>query len=140
VREHRHRLRVIYGDTDQMGVVYYANYFRFFEAGRNELMRAARVPYRGVETSGFGFPVVEAHADYKSPSRYDDELELITIVAEVRRSSIRIEYLLHRVEDEKLIATGYTRHACLGPDGRLARLPPEVVEAFAPEPDLESES
>jgi acyl-CoA thioester hydrolase len=120
---HRHTLRPIYGDTDMMGVVYYANYFRFFEAGRTEFLRAQGFEYKDFEKSGFALPVVSASAKYHAPARYDEELSLETTLSEVRFSTVRMTYRLVRVVDESLIATGETRHACIGPDGRVVRLP-----------------
>lgn len=124
---HRHSFRVIYGDTDMMGVVYYANYFRYFEAGRNEFLRAQGFEYKDFERGGFALPVVSAAAKYHAPARYDDELTLQTTLTEVRFSTVRMTYRLTRATDESLIATGDTRHACVGPDGRVARLPGEFV-------------
>jgi acyl-CoA thioester hydrolase len=121
-----HRFRPIYGDTDMMGVVYYANYFRYFEAGRTEFLRALGFQYQEFEKSGFALPVVSASARYHSPARYDDDLTLETTLTEVRFSTVRMTYRLERVTDHCLIASGETRHACLGPDGRVVRLP----EAF----------
>jgi acyl-CoA thioester hydrolase len=72
-------IRVIYGDTDQMGVVYYANYLRYFEAGRNEYLRANGVPYREIERElAIGLPVVTVHVEYSNPARYDDLLAVET--------------------------------------------------------------
>src|SRR4051794_25479268 len=69
------RVRVIYGDTDQMGMVYYANYLRYFEIARNEYLRVAGATYRKFEeTHGLMLPVVEARAAYHRSARYDDEL------------------------------------------------------------------
>lgn len=133
VRSNRHRFRVIYGDTDQMGVVYYANYLRFFEAGRTELLRAAGIDYRRMEEEGALLPVAEAHARYRSPAQYDDELELETSVAQLGTSSIRIRYELRRVNDDRLIATGETRHACVDRDGRVIRMPEFVRERLGDE-------
>ena len=121
--EHRHRFRVIYGDTDAMGVVYYANYFRYFEAARNELLRDLGAPYRELEAEGFMLPVAEAQAKYHAPARYDDALVLHTTVERVRFSSVEITYRMTREDDASLVATGRTLHACIGPSGRLARLP-----------------
>lgn len=128
VRSHRHRFRVIYGDTDRMGVVYYANYLRFFEAGRTELLRAAGIDYRQMEAEGALLPVAEAHAKYRAPAGYDDELELETAVAQIGTSSIRIRYELRRVADGALIATGETKHACVNAAGRVIRMPAFVRE------------
>jgi acyl-CoA thioester hydrolase len=125
---HRHTFRPIYGDTDMMGVVYYANYFRYFEAGRTEFLRAVGFRYKEFERNGFALPVVSATARYHAPARYDDELELETTLSEVRFTTVRMTYRLVRVADANLIATGETRHACLGPDGRVVRLPQEFLE------------
>lgn len=121
--DHFHRFRVIYGDTDAMGVVYYANYFRYFEAARTELLRDLGVPYRQLESDGFMLPVAEAHAHYHAPARYDDALVLQTTIERVRFSSIEIAYRITREDDASLVATGKTRHACIGPSGRVSRLP-----------------
>jgi acyl-CoA thioester hydrolase len=130
---HRHRFRVIYGDTDMAGVVYYGNYLRYFEAGRAELLRAAGLVYREIQARGVTLPVIEAQVSYRSPARYDDELELETIVEEVKQVSLRIRYRLVRPADDALIATGETRHASVGGDGRPTRLPAEIRSRLHPE-------
>ncbi len=131
-----HELRVIYGDTDQMGVVYYANYFRFFEAGRNEFCRARDIPYREVESAGFILPVVEAQAKYHSPARYDDRLRIETWVPSVGRVQMRFEYEISRAEDPDVLVRGHTVHACLGKGGKLCRLPDTLRQALlAQEPE-----
>ena len=127
MKSHKHSFRVIYGDTDMMGIVYYANYLRYFEAGRSEIMRALGIPYRRFEDEGFAMPVIEAHVKYRAPSTYDDLLTLETRITEVKRSSLWIEYSLVRDDDEVLIATGQTRHACLGPSGRVSRFPSDII-------------
>lgn len=119
-------VRVIYGDTDQMGIVYYANYLRFFEAGRNEFLRACGAPYREVEANlRVRLPVVEAHVNYKLPARYDDLLVVETTLAQVRRASARFEYAVRR--GEELLVTGHTVHACIDFDGALQRLPEPLL-------------
>ncbi len=124
------RLRVIYGDTDQMGVVYYANYLRFFEAGRNEFIRAKGLRYRDFEEAfGLRLPVAEASVSYKLPARYDDLLDVEVSLAEVRRASARFEYRLAR--EGVLLATGHTVHACVDLAGKLQRLPPLLLERLA---------
>lgn len=126
------RLRVIYGDTDQMGVVYYANYFRYFEFSRSELFRSLGGSYTEVERQGFGLPVVAAHCDYKRPAKYDDLLVIDVHVAELRRASLRFEYQVKREGDGALLATGHTVHACVGPGGRPTGLPDAVVKLLRP--------
>jgi acyl-CoA thioester hydrolase len=115
-------IRVIYGDTDQMGFVYYANYLRFFEAGRNEYLRAKGMPYRGIEEElGVRLPVVEAGVQYRQPARYDDLLVVETALVQVRRASARFEYVVRR--GGEALVTGHTVHACIDFDGAIQRLP-----------------
>ncbi len=121
------RIRVIYGDTDRMGVVYYANYLRFFEAGRNEFIRAKGMRYRDFEEQHrLVLPVVEAGVSYRQPARYDDLVAVETSITEVRRASARFGYRLVR-DDGTLLATGHTVHACVDLDGRPRRMPEELL-------------
>jgi acyl-CoA thioester hydrolase len=129
------QLRVIYGDTDQMGVVYYANYLRFFEAARNEFIRAKGLRYRDFERDhGLLLPVVEAAVQYHRPARYDDLLTVEIALAEARRATARFGYRVLR-EGEPL-ATGHTVHACLDLEGRVRRLPAARLERLAVGEDL----
>jgi acyl-CoA thioester hydrolase len=124
-------LRVIYGDTDQMGVVYYANYLRFFEAGRNEFIRAKGLRYRDFEaTYKLWLPVTEASVRYLQPARYDDLLRIETSLEEMRRVSATFSYRLVR-EDGQLLVTGRTVHACIDLEGKLRRLPEVLVGLLA---------
>ncbi len=124
-------LRVIYGDTDQMGVVYYANYLRFFEAGRNEFIRAKGLRYRDFEERyALRLPVTEASVRYLQPARYDDRLRLEASLEELRRVSATFGYRLLR-DDGVLLATGRTVHACIDLEGKLRRLPEELVTALS---------
>lgn len=121
------RIRVIYGDTDQMGVVYYANYLRYFEAGRNEYIRAKGLRYRDFEERfGLRLPVADAGVSYKQPARYDDLLDVEITISEVRRASARFEYRILR--EGTVLATGHTVHACVDLEGRLRRFPAELLE------------
>jgi acyl-CoA thioester hydrolase len=123
----RTTLRVIYGDTDQMGVVYYGNYLRFFEASRNEFIREKGLRYRDFEAAyGLRLPVVEAHVAYRQPARYDDLLTIEIALVEARRASARFEYRVLR-DDGALLATGHTVHACVDLEGRVHRMPAELV-------------
>jgi acyl-CoA thioester hydrolase len=121
------RLRVIYGDTDQMGVVYYANYLRFFESGRNEFIRAKGLRYRDFEEAHhLRLPVVDAGVSYRSPARYDDLLDVEVSLAQARRASARFEYRVLR--DGAVLATGHTVHACVDLAGRVQRMPALLLE------------
>lgn len=125
------RARVIYGDTDQMGVVYYANYFRYFELSRSEFFRALGGSYVELEREGFGLPVVEASARYRAPAKYDDVIVIEVRLAELKRASLRFEYVVRREADRLELATGHTVHACVGPGGKPAGLPADVVRLLA---------
>jgi acyl-CoA thioester hydrolase len=127
------RLRVIYGDTDQMGVVYYANYFRYFEFARSEYFRSRGGSYADMERSGLQLPVAEASCQYKAPARYDDLLVIRVTLAELRRASLVFTYELFRDGSPRtLLCTGRTLHACVGRDGKPTRLPDAVVQLMKP--------
>lgn len=122
-----HTHRVIYGDTDAMGIVYYANYLRFFEIGRAEYVRARGGSYRSMEDDGLMLPVVEVKAKYLAPARYDDVLRIVTKLERLGHATIAFEYRIERDGDGQLLATGFTEHACVSrATGRPTRLPPSV--------------
>jgi acyl-CoA thioester hydrolase len=126
----RMEIRVIYGDTDQMGVVYYANYLRFFESSRNEFIRAKGLRYRDFEGEyGLVLPVVEAAVQYRKPARYDDLLTVEISLDEARRASARFGYRILR--QGELLATGHTVHACVDRDGRVKRMPEALLARLA---------
>jgi len=120
----KHEMRVIFGDTDQMGVVYYANYLRYFEAARAGYWRGLGRSYKDLEAWGVAMPVVEAHCNYKRPAYYEDVLEIDVELGEVRSASLRFVYVVRR--GDLVIAEGYTRHAIIGSDGKPRALPPEM--------------
>jgi acyl-CoA thioester hydrolase len=121
------RVRVIYGDTDQMGVVYYANYLRYFEFARSELLRAHGRSYREMEAVGLSLPVVEATCRYMAPARYEDVLLVGIEVPAVTRVTLTFRYQVTREGESDVLCTGNTVHACLGKGGRPARLPEWVA-------------
>jgi len=126
------RYRVIYGDTDKMGFVYYGNYLRYFEIGRNEFLRQAGARYRAFEeTHGLMLPVVEAHVRYRRPARYDDELSIRAAIVDVRGASARFVYEIRRLPDGELLATGHTVHACVDAAGKVTRIPPPLRAALS---------
>jgi acyl-CoA thioester hydrolase len=116
-----YEVRVIFGDTDQMGVVYYANYLRFFEGARAEYWRSLGRSYKDLEAAQVAMPVIEAHCSYKRPALYEDLLTIDTDVAEMRGASLRFTYVVRRAGE--LLAEGYTRHAVIGPTGRPRPIP-----------------
>ena len=134
---HRFVLRVRYGDTDQMGFAYYANYLRWFEIGRAELLRSLGTSYRSVEENGVSLPVVEARCHYLEPARYDDELGIDTGLLELRRASVRFGYHVVRVSDGRRLAHGTTAHCFLDRQGRPGRAPAELVAVLERAPRAE---
>lgn len=127
------KLRVIYGDTDQMGVVYYANYFRYFEFARSEYFRARGGSYRELEKEGSFLPVVEAQCSYKVPARYDDVLLIRAHVSELKRASLTFSYEIRREGEDRILCTGRTVHACVGRDGRPTRIPDAIARLIEAE-------
>ncbi len=122
--------RVLYGDTDAGGVVYYANYLRFFELGRTEFMRARVLSYHEVEEQGLILPVVECVCRYRKSARYDDLLRIESVLAEAGRASCRFLHRIFRQEDGALLAFGGTRHAPVDGKGRVRRFPPDLLAAL----------
>jgi len=121
--------RVIYGDTDQMGVVYYANYLRWFERGRSEFFRQIGLPYSTIEQQGYHFPVVEVTCRYTSSARYDDIIQIETELTELGRASMSFTYRTSREFDKRLLATGSTKHACLDQRAQVTRIPKILEDA-----------
>lgn len=119
-----HRVRVIYGDTDKMGIVYYANYLRYFEGARATWLREQGKSYAEIEAAGLALPVAEAYASYRAPARYDEELVVTVEVGLVRNASFRFDYRVRR--NDKLLCEGHTIHACTDLDGRPQRMPDEL--------------
>ena len=124
-------IRVRYAETDKMGVVYYANYFVWFEVARADLLRSLGWTYREMEHAGVALPVIEAHCDYHRPARYDEEME---VRAKGRMlSPVRMEftYEVVRRDDQMVSASGRTIHAALDPAGKPCRLPDRIRQLFA---------
>jgi acyl-CoA thioester hydrolase len=115
-------VRVRYKDTDTMQVVYYGNYLTYFEVARVEFLRQHDRPISEVNTK-LHMPVAEAHVKYLRPARLDDLLEVRCWISEKKRASFRFDYEV-RNEDQELLASGFTRHACLDPaTGRMIAIP-----------------
>lgn len=127
---HSARLRVRYAETDQMGVVYYANYLVWFEVARSNWLREAGWSYREMEADGYLLPVLEAHCAYKQSARYDDELDIRAAGVKLSPVRVRFNYQVVRAADGVLLAEGYTVHATLDQQGKPCRLPTRVLGMF----------
>lgn len=124
---HRHQLRVYYEDTDLAGIVYYANYLKFIERGRTEVLRDLGIDQMGLKAAfGIVFAVRRVEADYLIAARMDDLLEVRTEVAELGRARIVMHQDIARGED--ILFTADVTLACLKDNGRPARIPVEVSE------------
>jgi acyl-CoA thioester hydrolase len=123
-------VRVRYAETDKMGVVYYSNYLVWFEIARTDWLRATGWSYRSMEADGYALPVIEAHCEYKTSARYDDEIEITTAARLLSPVRLAFDYAASRQPDGAVVASGYTVHASLNRSGRPARLPERVRELF----------
>jgi acyl-CoA thioester hydrolase len=137
---HDAAVRVRYAETDQMGVVYHANYLVWFEVGRVELFRALGIEYKRMEAEDDCHIVVaEAHCRYRQPARYDDVLRVRTRIAEARNRLVRFSYELFRDADNYLLATGETTHVICGTNGKPKLLPVKYRAVFAATAAAQSE-
>jgi acyl-CoA thioester hydrolase len=112
-----------------MKVAYYANYLRWFEIGRTELIRNLGLPYAEVENLGYLLPVSEAYLKYVKSARYDEVILINTGIHFVRKASMRFDYRILSQENE-LLVEGYTVHACVDREGKIVRLPDVLYQAL----------
>jgi acyl-CoA thioester hydrolase len=125
------RLRVRYAETDQMGVVYHANYFIWFEVGRVELLRQLGFSYRDMEQNDQCFiAVVDARCRYKAPARYDDEVIVRTRLKNVRESLMHFGYELVRATDALVLAEGETTHIVTDGEMKVRAIPEKYMKVF----------
>lgn len=125
------RVRVRYAETDQMGVVYHANYLVWFEVGRVEFLRMLGFSYREMEEDDACFiAVVDARCRYKAPARYDDEIIVRTHLKNVRESLVHFGYEILRVADETLLAEGETMHVVTDAQMKRRAIPEKYMQAF----------
>ncbi|MEW5783847.1 MAG: thioesterase family protein [Bacillota bacterium] len=118
-------IRVRYKDTDQMGVVYHANYLVWFEVGRTELMRRLGMPYLEFEKNNLYLPVIKVSCDFKVPARYDDQVKVITWIENLQDVRLFFHYEIRR--DKELLARGMTEHAFVNNQGH-----PVVLRKYSP--------
>jgi acyl-CoA thioester hydrolase len=124
-------VRVRYAETDQMGVVYYGNYYLWFEVGRVELCRQLGFEYKKMETDDDSFIVVaESSCRYRKPAKFDDVLRIRTRIAEAQRRTIRFAYEIYREETNELLANGETFHVICDRLGRPKSLPEKYRKLF----------
>ena len=131
---HEHRLRVRYGETDQMGVVHHANYLLYMEDGRTRLMESLGCSYAQLERDGLGMPVRKTALRFRSPAHYDDELVVLSRVERLGGASLAFRYEIRSVTGLAL-AEGSTELACIDlthPERRPCLIPDAVRELLEP--------
>lgn len=122
------QLRVPYADTDQMGMVYYANYFVYFERGRTEWLRQKGTTYKDLEAKGMLLPVIECSCKYYAPARYDDLITIKTEISEVGPASIEFKYEI--INNGNLLTAGKTKHPLVNKDFRIIRMSEELKQVL----------
>jgi acyl-CoA thioester hydrolase len=122
-------IRVRYGETDQMGVSYYANYFVWFEESRTEYFRSLGILYTKFEEQGIFLPVVEAHSRYHSPTKYDDLIVCRTWISEMRRTSLRFSYEIFKKDTNNLVVEGWTVHVFANEKFKPVKIPQVVTDS-----------
>jgi acyl-CoA thioester hydrolase len=138
--KHKTTCRVRYGDTDKMGFVYNANYFKWFEIGRSEMLRDMGVSYKSIESKGYYLPVSEMYCKFNSPSQYDDILLIETSIDKRYRAGMKFDYQIFSENGDKLLASGYTKHACVNGGGRVVRPPKFLLDLIAEHSDFSASS
>lgn len=128
VKTHRTEYRVIYGDTDNMGVAYHANYLRWFEIGRAELFRSLGMTYKSIEEKGYFLPVSEVYSKFVDSARYDDLIVIEAAVDGSLRAGIKFDYRILRKDDEVELVQGFTKHAYVDRSGRVIRPPRFIID------------
>jgi acyl-CoA thioester hydrolase len=127
--------RVRYAETDQMGVVYHANYLVWCEVGRTELIRSMTTSYAALERSGVALAVMEASVRYHAPARYDDLVNVETTLVEIRSRTLTFDYLITNAESGERLATARTVLVSLDSAGRPAVMPRSLREVLAAVPE-----
>lgn len=126
------KIRVRYGETDQMGYVYYGNYAEFYEVARVEMMRSLGMTYKSMEDQGVMMPVVELHCKYLKPALYDQEISIRVFITEMPRARMHFKYELTN-EDGELINTGETLLVFVNmKTNRICFIPTELANKLKP--------
>ena len=125
---HHTQIRVTYGDTDAMGIVYYANYLRWFEVGRTEMMRHLGIAYKVIEAEGVFLPVSEVFCKYHRSAKYDDILIIETRFDFLKKVSMQFSYRILRAADEAELVTGWSLHGFVSREGKIVKVPGALAD------------
>lgn len=124
-----HKVKVYYRDVDQMGIVYYTRYLEYFEEARTELLRNIGISVPDIEDKGYYLPVISVNCNYKNPAKFDEELTIRTIIQDIPKSTLKIEYTILNIEN-KICVTGDTTHTFINKSGRAVKPPKEIIETI----------
>jgi len=122
------KIRVLYADTDAMGVVYHTNYIKWFELGRNEFMRQLGIPYTELGKIGLNLPLIKVSCEYLKFATYDQLLNVETKFDYIKKATVRFNSRIWDENKENLVAEGYTIHVCTNNEGKIRRIPKLFLE------------
>tara|TARA_B100000941_G_C28265292_1_gene428712 strand:+ start:255 stop:659 length:405 start_codon:yes stop_codon:yes gene_type:complete len=125
-----YKTKVYYKDVDQMGVVYYARYYEYFEAARTELLQSIDIDVTAVEDDGYFMPVVTSHCDYKIGATFEDILLVETFIHELPKAKMRIDYEIYKNKNRDLLVSGYTTHAFTDKSSKPVKPPKRLLEVL----------
>lgn len=128
------RILVRYGETDQMGHAYYANYLYWLEQARGAWCRDRGFTYKSLEESGHFLPVVEVHVKYRGEVKYDDWIQVAISLSEIRRASLRFDYAITNESTEKLVTEAHTWHVLIGQARTAVSIPAEIASLLNRQP------
>lgn len=129
------RIRVRYGETDQMGHAYYANYLFWFEQARGAWCRDRGFTYKSLEEEGIFLPVVEVHVNYRGEVKYDEWISIKVWVAELKRAAIKFEYEIINEATGKVSTQGYSWHVVMGTQRKAISIPSSMRELLERDPN-----
>ena len=123
-------IKIYYEDTDCGGVVYYANYFKYFERARTEFLEIHGLSVSRLHQRGMVFVVTETNATYKSPARYGEVLVIDTAVSAPRKSVLRFSHSIRERHSHRMIVEGTASLVMTNREGRVKRIPPQILESL----------
>lgn len=122
------KIKVRYVETDQMGIVHHSNYYPWYEVARTNFFEEVVASYSDIEAAGLMLPLITSHCEYKKPARYGDEVTIKTVVTEVSKVKLRVEYKVYI--EEQLIATGYTTQAFVDSKFRVINISKKFPDIY----------
>ena len=130
--QYDYHTKVYYKDIDQMGVVYYARYFEFFEQARTEFLKDIGIVVTDIENIGYFLPVISATCDYKEGAKFEDEIIVSTSINQVPKARMKIDYEVYRKKDKRLLVVGHTVHGFIDKDGKPKKPPKSLIDCLLP--------